>query len=144
LKLEDRKYKDKYTLFIDKNFNDKTYFKKFNTIYHLQKYLMESEKKEDIRLIYLAIRHLIKYRGNFLNSSNPDNYSSKIDELDFLERLTRVFEIINSYEIYSKFNKPILDINDIKSLIKANKDSKGINSKKENFIKIFNKEEKKN
>ena len=46
LKVEDRtNKKDKYTLFIDKYFNDKTYFKKFKTIYHLQKYLMESNKK---------------------------------------------------------------------------------------------------
>lgn len=45
---------------------DKGFRKDNPTIYHLRKTLMESEEKMDIRLIYLAFAHMIKYRGNFL------------------------------------------------------------------------------
>ena len=43
---------------------------KFKTIYHLRKKLLKSKKKEDIRLIYLAFSHMIKYRGNFLTQGD--------------------------------------------------------------------------
>ncbi len=146
LKLEDRSNKkDKYTLFIDKYFNDKTYFKKFKTIYHLQKYLMESNKKEDIRLIYLALRHLIKYRGNFLNPVNPENYSSEINIDDFVEQLNNAFEQFHTLDKFEKLDLPIIDSQIVKDLIVANKINKKISLRKESFIKIINKEsEKKN
>lgn len=143
LKLEDRKFKDKYTLFIDKNFNDKTYFKKFPTIYHLQKHLMESDQKEDIRLIYLAIRHLIKYRGNFLNTTNPENYSSDVNDNEFLNQLNECLDKIKEYEPYGKSNNPKLELDDIEALKKANKESRNISTRKEKYLAILNKGEKK-
>ena len=63
---EDRKYKNRFNLFIDENFTDKDYYAKFPTIYHLRKHLMESTEEEDPRLIYLALHHIIKYRGHFI------------------------------------------------------------------------------
>lgn len=48
-------------------FTDKDYYKKYKTVYHLRKALMDSDEKADIRLVYLAIHHIIKYRGNFLH-----------------------------------------------------------------------------
>ncbi len=63
---EDKTNNYLYTFFDDKEFNEKEYYKKYPTIYHLRKHLIESNKKEDIRLIYLALHHIIKYRGNFL------------------------------------------------------------------------------
>lgn len=57
--------RDEYNLFIDKEFNDKTYFDKYPTIFHLRKHLIENTQKADIRLIYLAIHNILKYRGNF-------------------------------------------------------------------------------
>ena len=56
----------KYTLFSDKGFCDKDYFKQYPTIYHLRKALMEEEGPFDIRLVYLAIHHIMKNRGHFL------------------------------------------------------------------------------
>lgn len=56
-----------YPLFNDSNFSEKEYYKKFPTIYHLRKHLMESSEKEDIRLIYLAFHNIVKCRGNFLH-----------------------------------------------------------------------------
>ena len=45
---------------------EKEYHKEFPTIYHLRKQLAESNEKADLRLIYLALAHMIKYRGHFL------------------------------------------------------------------------------
>lgn len=45
---------------------EKEYHKQFPTIYHLRKQLAEANEKADLRLIYLALAHMIKYRGHFL------------------------------------------------------------------------------
>lgn len=55
-----------YSLFVDKDYTDKDFHKEYPTIYHLRKELMESEKPVDIRLVYLALHHIIKHRGHFL------------------------------------------------------------------------------
>ena len=59
-----------YALFVDKNFTDKEFYKKFPTIYHLRKWLMETEETPDIRLVYLSIHHMMKHRGHFLLSGD--------------------------------------------------------------------------
>lgn len=50
----------------NKGMTNKEYYKKFPTIWHLRNYLLKTDEKIDIRLVYLAIHHIIKYRGNFL------------------------------------------------------------------------------
>lgn len=60
-------------LLFNGDFTDAKYYNKYPTIYHLRKYLMESNNKEDIRLIYLALAHMIKYRGNFLRDGEVGN-----------------------------------------------------------------------
>lgn len=67
---EDREMPFSYTIFNDKNYTDKDYYKNYPTIYHLRKELIHNQSKADIRLIYLALHHMIKYRGNFLNNSD--------------------------------------------------------------------------
>lgn len=65
----------------------KRYNDKYKTIYHLRDRLIKDPSKEDIRLVYLAIHHIIKYRGNFLygNSSfNVNNLNLKEKLKDFL------------------------------------------------------------
>lgn len=61
-----------FTLFNDNDFTEKDYFKKFPTIYHLRKWLMETSDKADIRLIYLAFHNIVKHRGNFLQQDKAD------------------------------------------------------------------------
>lgn len=56
----------RFSLFEDKDYTDIDHYKRFPTIYHVRQYLMNSEEKADPRLIYLALHHIIKYRGNFL------------------------------------------------------------------------------
>lgn len=56
----------RYTLFADKNYSDKDYHREYPTIYHLRKALMEEAQPFDVRLVYLALHHILKYRGHFL------------------------------------------------------------------------------
>lgn len=60
-----------WPLFNDSDFTEKDYYKRFPTIYHLRAYLCEEPKKVDLRLIYLALHNIVKYRGNFLYQDNP-------------------------------------------------------------------------
>ena len=63
---DDKRVPSRYCLFADQNFNDRDYHKQYPTIYHLRNELMHSTESHDIRLLYLAIAHLIKHRGHFL------------------------------------------------------------------------------
>ena len=98
-----------YALFVDKDFTDKDYHKQFPTIYHLRKMLMETKDIPDIRLVYLAIHHMMKHRGHFLLSGDVkavtnfkntfkqflENISN--EELDFhLEFDDETFEMIGN------------------------------------------------
>lgn len=74
---EDKTIKQPYALFCDDNYTDKNFIKQYPTIYHLRKKLINSDEKFDIRLIYLAVHHIIKYRGHFLfEGHNIENVTS--------------------------------------------------------------------
>ncbi len=72
---EDRPSKNTYAcpLFKDKK-AEKEYYKAFPTIWHLRKALIENEDRafDDLRKVYLAVHHIIKYRGNFLRDGDLD------------------------------------------------------------------------
>ena len=53
-------------IFNGDDFTKADYYDKFPTIYHLRAYLMETNEKADLRLIYLALHNIVKHRGNFL------------------------------------------------------------------------------
>lgn len=64
---EDKSVHQPNTLFFDPDFRDKDYHRLYPTIYHLRLALMEDrEERHDIRLLYLAIAHILKKRGHFL------------------------------------------------------------------------------
>ena len=65
----DKSVAGKYSLFNDDNFTDNDYHKKYPTIYHLRKNLVESNEPVDVRLVFLAVSHIIKNRGHFLFDS---------------------------------------------------------------------------
>ncbi len=56
---------NRYNLF-DGDITDKEFYKQNPTIYHLRHTLMTSDEKADPRMIYLALHHIVKYRGHFL------------------------------------------------------------------------------
>lgn len=95
-------YKMNYNLFCDEDYNDKDYFKVYPTIYHLRKKLCESDEKADQRLIYLALHHIVKYRGNFLYEGQELHLepSNKEEDLKIL------------FNMLSKNNDTTYDISD--------------------------------
>ena len=60
---------------------EKEYHKQFPTIYHLRKQLADSKEKVDLRLIYLALAHMIKYRGHFLYEESFDIKNNDIQKI---------------------------------------------------------------
>ncbi|MBZ9607277.1 type II CRISPR RNA-guided endonuclease Cas9 [Clostridium estertheticum] len=111
---EDRKNSNsKNNLFVCERYNDKDYYKEYPTIYHLRKKLIESNEKEDIRLVYLAIHHIIKYRGNFLYEGQKlEGIAGNIEET-----LENLFDELIEREIIN-INSPKGDI--IKTLENRN------------------------
>ncbi len=73
---------DRKEPFVGIGIDDKEYHKKYPTIYHLRKDLMVTDEKPDMRLVYLAIHHILKYRGHFLFESLGD--SSDVPEFEDL------------------------------------------------------------
>ena len=63
-------------IFNGSDFTVDDYYKRFPTIYHLRKWLMETDEQADLRLIYLAIHNIVKHRGNFLRQDEK-NLKSK-------------------------------------------------------------------
>ena len=66
-RLKDRRIEDKNSIFSDKNYTDKDYYKEYPTIYHLRMELIHNQKSHDVRLVYLALLNMFKHRGHFLN-----------------------------------------------------------------------------
>ena len=123
----------KYNLFSDKNMTDKTYFNKFPTIYHLRNYLINTNEKVDLRLVYLAIHHIIKYRGNFLYEGDFAGDTTEVKTN--LENL--ILWVKEEFDIkLTKSTQELLSILQNKKETKANK--------KDEIISLFNfdKEEK--
>lgn len=83
LYLEDKSTNVPYALFADKDYNDVDYHNAYPTIYHLRKELIESDTPHDVRLVYLALHHLIKNRGHFLFDNLNSDYDSD-SSFDFL------------------------------------------------------------
>lgn len=71
--------------------NEQEYYQKFPTIFHLRKFLVEHSEKVDLRLIYLALHNIVKYRGNFLYQDNKTlnvrNFNLDSQIADFLDQL---------------------------------------------------------
>lgn len=66
---EDKHVQQRNALFCDPGFTDKDYYKAYPTIYHLRQALMTEDGPFDVRLVYLAVHHIIKHRGHFLFDS---------------------------------------------------------------------------
>ncbi|MBF0709852.1 type II CRISPR RNA-guided endonuclease Cas9 [Gemella sp. GL1.1] len=88
---KDKKY-DKYPIFQTKK-EEVEYYKKYPTIYHLRDDLVNSKEKKDLRLVYLALVHIIKYRGHFLLEGDIDLDSSSVNEtfVNFINEYNSVF-----------------------------------------------------
>lgn len=63
---------DKNSLFADGAYTDKQYHSEYPTIYHLRRDL-QGKPVRDLRLYYLALHHIVKYRGHFLFDGGMEN-----------------------------------------------------------------------
>ncbi len=94
-----------YALFVDSGYTDKDYHKQFPTIYHLRKWLMETDETPDIRLVYLALHHMMKHRGHFLFANEMN-----IDEIKEVSgTLQQMFDGLKEEEL--EFNLTLDDAN---------------------------------
>ena len=84
--------------------SQKKYQSKYKTIYHLRNELVNSKDKFDIRLVYLALHHMIKYRGNFLYNGNFNVNNVNIPEklYEIFESFCNNVENVNIDEYFSK------------------------------------------
>ena len=97
---------DKFNIFsnnIRNKINNISEEKKYPTIYHLRNALVNSKDKKDIRLVYLAIHHIIKYRGNFLY----ENSNFNVNNINLKEKIEDTFNHYIEECMPGEFNTPI-------------------------------------
>ena len=121
----DDKRDSKYPIF-GNLVREKSYHEEFPTIYHLRKYLADSSKKADLRLVYLALAHMIKYRGHFLieGEFNSKNNDIQKNFQDFLDTYNAIFE-------------SDLSLENSKQLEEIVKDKISKSAKKDRILKLF-------
>ncbi|MBZ6007975.1 type II CRISPR RNA-guided endonuclease Cas9 [Leuconostoc gelidum subsp. aenigmaticum] len=94
---------------------DKAFHKNYPTIYHLRHELMTDTAKHDLREVYLAIHHIVKYRGNFLNTADKINAENSFDVDLFVAALDEYNEFletpITSIKDAQLFSDKLTDIN---------------------------------
>lgn len=92
----------KYPLFKTKQ-EEKQYYQDFPTIYHLRKHLVDKKSQADLREIYLAVHHIMKYRGHFLFeefSLESDNFEEVLK--DFVDKFNQYFVIQDDNSLLGK------------------------------------------
>ena len=114
----------KYSLFNDPKYTDKDYMKQYKTIYHLRQDLIKNKEPHDVRLVYLALHHIMKSRGHFLF----DLDDSGNDANSFVEIINELKGIVN--EVLSIE----LDIADLEALHAILLDKQ--QTKKDRMLKI--------
>ncbi len=90
-------------ILFDGKMTDVDYYEKYPTIYHLRKAMIEEDRRFDIREIYLALHHLVKYRGNFLYEGDVAKISNIKDAIvEFFEALSANFvDQINPFTVHA-------------------------------------------
>lgn len=113
---EDKHIAQKNSLFNDNGYTDKEYYKEYPTIYHLRKALIEGTAPKDIRLLYLALHHILKHRGHFLFEGKE--FSSIMDLTGI------VSDIKDSFDAVFESSLDILSVDEMEEalLLKRNRD----------------------
>ena len=71
---------DMNSLFNDPGFTDKDYAKQYPSIYHLRNELIENPEEHDVRLVFLALHHMMKLRGHFLYATSENDDGMSLEE----------------------------------------------------------------
>lgn len=104
-KIFSRRPLGKNILFADGDYTDKDFYSDYPTIYHLRHALMSQSHPFDVRLVYLALHHILKHRGHFLFenlgeeqiNSDKEHNSEKKPAFISPEALKEGLERINQY-----------------------------------------------
>src|SRR5699024_8681567 len=138
------------------------YHETYPTIYHLRKELADSTDKADLRCIYLALAHILKFRGHFLIEGKLDANNSSVKETfrTFLEEFNRAFlrdeKIVEALDIQvnveKKFNAKVSKSEKVERVLTLFPDEKQngtlatflklIVGNQANFKKVFDLDEK--
>lgn len=114
---KDSAIKNQYVLFADDNFTDKQFYEDFPTIFHLRKALIDHTAPKDIRLYYIALHHIIKYRGHFLFDGQ---------EISEIRDLKKLIDDLNEYLVsIAEDDDPISFVTDRLDDFKKNAMGKG-------------------
>lgn len=113
---------------------DKKYYEKYPTIYHLRHKLMQSCEDVDIRELYMALHHIIKYRGHFLFKVDFEETGTSIENI-----IIELLELINNNLGVKKFEYNESLINELKNIVSNT--SNTITNKKKLLGEFFNKKE---
>lgn len=133
LYFDDKSTNVPYSVFSEDNYTDKDFHKEYPTVYHLRKELITKKKPHDVRLVYLALHHILKYRGHFLfDYSYKDDVSG--DFLPIYNDLKNY--IFDNYEIELKCN----DVEEFSQILR----NRNIGKKKKNseIASLFNVDKK--
>ncbi len=127
LHFEDKSVNGKYSVFSG-DYTDKDFHKKYPTIYRLRRELIENTDLHDIRLVFLALHHIIKYRGHFL-----------FEELDVSEinEFKPIFEDLTQYclDNFENIDFTTQYISNIEALIRSR--TLGKTAKKTELAKLY-------
>lgn len=119
---KDEKIQSPYSLFADEKFCDKDFYKQFPTIFHLRRTLLcDKTQKFDLRLYYLAIHHIVKYRGHFLYEGKNWGEDLKVVNL-FNEANEIAKEVYNDDAIPHFLDSKVDEFVSISLNIKSQKD----------------------
>lgn len=130
--IEDKSEEQSNTLFNDGKYNDADFHNEFPTIYHLRKALIENNKEYDVRLLYLAVHHIIKHRGHFLFEGQ---------NMESVKSFENIYKDLNQ-ELYDELNISF-ECNETKEVEEILKDrSLGISKKSEKLNDILNPKDK--
>ena len=135
---EDKRTKQKNTLFNDKKFNDKDFHKKYPTVYHLRYSLMNNIEKHDIREVYLGLSHILRNRGHFLFENFEIGESKAGDNKENLKEMLKNFE--NYIAELEELDFEIKDINKFSEILLDSEMTK--RDKDKNLVALVNKEMK--
>lgn len=100
------------SIFFDDKICDKSFYKKYPTIYHLRSALLQNPA-EDIRFLYLAIHHILKNRGHFINEDS-DIFSSNVKDASLTNKIKDMNTLIEQSEEFGFLQMQMTDLEETK------------------------------
>lgn len=136
---DSRKHFSGDILFNDKS--DQEFYHEYPTIYHLRSALMTQKRKFDIREIYLAIHHIVKYRGHFLEEGSADAF--QVGNLDLNDKFKNLNELFQRFDPDQPFQLRLDNLEAVKEIL-INKDMSAADRQRQLTPKIYIHTEDKN